>query len=171
MTEHHHVSWIEKEAKRDEMKLSERGGEAIGVIAVVLVALFFYAHEAQATGFFTASFGSIEAFMLYGSIFAGVTGPVARFAIGRRNVARPIEMLTSLFYIIGSAWLLLIFPFNFAHLGDVMPDLLRFLVSWITNDIGRVIIILGIVGGLVGIALNAIFYTRVKSILQFDRSL
>lgn len=51
MTEHRSLSWAQKEAQRDHMKGSERGGEIVGVAAIVLVALFFYAHQAWSTGF------------------------------------------------------------------------------------------------------------------------
>ncbi len=68
MTEHRSLSWAEKEARRDYIKVSERGGEIVGIVAIVLIALFFYAHQAWSTGFFTSAFGPIEAFFLYGSI-------------------------------------------------------------------------------------------------------
>jgi hypothetical protein len=170
VTEHQKFSRAEKEAQRDHMKLSERGGEIIGIIAIVLIALFFYAHQAWSTGFFTSSFGPTEAFLLYGSILVGMTGPITRLATGRRNVARPPEMLASMFWIASSAWLLTVFPFNFAHLGDVLPaDFLRFLVGWITNDFGRAIFIIGILGGIVSIAFNAMLYIRVRRLLRSDR--
>jgi hypothetical protein len=171
MTEHQgSFSWIEKEAKKDHMKPSERGGEVIGMVVIGLVALFFYTHQTQSTGFFTSSFGPTEAFLFCGSILVGMTGPVVRLATGRRNAARPPEMLASIFWIASSAWLLTVFPFNFVHLGDVLPaDFLHILVSWITNDIARALFVIGILGGIASIAINAILYARVRNLLRTEQ--
>jgi hypothetical protein len=40
MTERRSLSWTQKEAQRDHMKGSERGGEIGGVVAIVLVHSF-----------------------------------------------------------------------------------------------------------------------------------
>lgn len=81
----HSSSWIEKKALEDNMKNSERGGEIIGIVVTGLVALFFYAHQTQATGFFTTSFGGTEALLLYGTILIGMAGPMVRLLSGKRN--------------------------------------------------------------------------------------
>jgi hypothetical protein len=165
MTEHQHLSWVEKEARRDYIKPSQRGGELTGVIAILLVTAFFYAHQAWSTGFFTPSFGALEAFFLYGSILLGMLGPLARTATGSRNLSRPPELMASMFWIVASVWLM-VFPFDFAHFADVVPDFLQFFVSWVTNDIARVLMILGTIGGAVFIAVNALLYIKVKALQQ-----
>jgi hypothetical protein len=43
VTERQHLGRAEKEALKDNMKLSERGGELVAVAAIVLVALFLRA--------------------------------------------------------------------------------------------------------------------------------
>ncbi len=167
MTQNHtRLSWVEKEAKRDQMKLSERGGETASLIGVVLVTLFFYAHQARSTGFFLTSFGSLESFLLYGSIFFGVIGPLARVATGRRNLARPPEIIASIFWIVASIWLLVVFPFDFAHFADIVPDFLRFLITWVTDDIAMILFILGILGGIAFIVTSAILYWKVGTLLS-----
>lgn len=166
-----HLGWAEKEARRDRIALSERGGGVFAIIAIVLVALFFYAHQAWSTGFFTSSFGSTEAFFLYGSIITGAAGPLARLATGRRNASRLPELAASVFWIVSSAWLLVVFPFNFAHFADVVPGFLQFLVSWITNDIAWLLFALGTAGGVVFTAVNARLYLQVRRLLRSQRQL
>ena len=39
----------------------------------------------------------------------------------------------------------MVFPFEFAYFADVLPESLRFLVQWISNDIARVLMVLGII--------------------------
>ena len=141
----------------------------VGVIVVILVALFFYAHQAWSTGFFTSSFGSSEAFFLYGSILLGTLGPLMHSAIGRRNDVRPAEIATSLFWIAGSIWLLAVFPFDFSHIGDALPEFLRFLVSWISNDIAWVLLLIGTVGGIAFPVVSGLLYIRVKKLLALHQ--
>ena len=166
MTEHQRFSWAEKEARRDRIGLSERGGEIFAVAAVVLVALFFYAHQAWSTGFFTPFFGPVEVLALYGSVLAGTAGPLSRLFTGRRNISRLPELAASAFWVAGAVWLLVVFPFNFAHLADVLPEFLRFTIAWITNDIARLFFILGMLGGIAFMPVNVILYLRVRKLLR-----
>lgn len=50
-----------------------------------------------------------------------------------------------IFATISLAIILIIFPFNFSHIADVLPDFLRFIIGWISNDIAKVIIIILII--------------------------
>jgi hypothetical protein len=163
--------WVEKQALKDNMKNSERGGELVGVIVIGLIALFFYVHQTEATGFFTSSFGATEALLLYGAILVGMAGPLARFLTGKRNKSRPPELIASVFWIVASAWfLMVVFPFNFAHFADVVPDFLAFLISWVTNDIARVLIAIGMVGGIVSIGIKSVLYIKVRAFLLQQQS-
>jgi hypothetical protein len=163
--------WIEKQALKDNINSSQRGGEIIAVTVIGFIALFFYAHQTESTGFFTSSFGPTEALLLYGAILTGVAGPISKFLTGKRNTSRPPEMIASVFWVIASAWfLMVVFPFNFAHFADVVPDFLAFLVSWITNDIARVLLAIGMVGGIVSIGINSVLYIKVKAFLLRQQS-
>ena len=41
-----------------------------------------------------------------------------------------------------TAWITVVFPFDFTYFADVLPDFLRFLVQWISNDIARILMVL-----------------------------
>lgn len=171
--QHHHpsLSWVEKKALEDNMKNSQRGGEIVGIIVIGLVALFFYVHQTETTGFFTSSFGGIEAFLFYGAILIGMAGPIVKFLTGKRNKSRPAEIIASVFWVVASAWfLMVVFPFDFAHFADVVPDFLRFLVSWITNDIAYVLIAIGMVGGIISVGINTVLYIKVRTLLLQQQS-
>jgi hypothetical protein len=58
-----------------------------------------------------------------------------------------------------------VFPFNFAHFADIVSDFLAFLVSWITNDIARVLIAIGMLGGIVSVGINTVLYIKVRAFL------
>jgi len=66
-----------------------------------------------------------------------------------KNPARPFEVATNLCLALGSLWLAILFPFNFAHLAAVLPEAIRFVLAWITNDIGRLVLILQVLIGVI----------------------
>ena len=50
-----------------------------------------------------------------------------------------------IFAAISLAWLVVVFPFEFVYFADVLPDSLKFLVQWISNDIARVLMGLDVI--------------------------
>ncbi len=117
---------------------SQRFGEVVGVIVMFLFFGFFAYHQVARTGFFTAEFGPQEMVLFYGSMLLTVAAPITRALVGRRNPARLFEAVSYLFTAIAALWLLIVFPFNFAHLADALPGGIRFLLAWVNNDIGRI---------------------------------
>ncbi len=108
--------------------------------------LYYGAHQMGSTGFFTAKFGTIEMIMLYGSLIYWIIAAGLEGVLGRRLLSRLFDAFGGLiFACIALAWLLVVFPFDFAYFPDVLPEFLRFLVQWISNDIFRVLLGLGII--------------------------
>ncbi len=126
--------------------LQRRAGLLITGAMLVLFG-FLAAHQFMDTGFFTDSFGPVEMFCLYGPILVSLAPPVIRALNGQQNPARPFDAATSLCLALGSLWLLIVFPFEFAHLADIRPGAVRFLLSWVTNDLGRALLILQVIIG------------------------
>ena len=140
-------SWFSKLVEED-MKddTNPDRGLSIAIIVVgTLIVLYFIAHQMGSTGFFTATFGTLEMIMLYGSLIYWIVTCVV-LLIGLKNLSRNIDSFGGLiFATVGIAWLLVVFPFDFAYFADVLPDFLRFLVQWISNDIAQVLMVLGII--------------------------
>jgi hypothetical protein len=115
-------------------------------VGSVLMVLYFVTHQMWSTGFFTEKFSIIEMIMLYGSwgfwiITAGLEG-----VLGQRLLSRLFDTFGGIiFSAVATTWLLVIFPFEFAYFANVLPDYLRFLVQWISNDIARVVMVLYII--------------------------
>jgi hypothetical protein len=130
---------------REILTPSQRVGEFFALIAMLLFFGFFAYHQAAHTGFFTAAFGPQEMFFFYGPVFLSVAAPVTRALVGRRNPARPLEVVSNLFAVVAALWLLVVFPFDFAHLADALPTGIRFLLAWVNNDIGRIPFILQLI--------------------------
>jgi len=126
---------------------SERiAGIGFFFVGSVLMVLYFVAHQMWSTGFFTATFGTLEMLMLYGSLIFMIVSAGLEGVFGQRLLSRLFDVFGGLIFVtVGIAWLFVVFPFEFAYFADVLPDFLRFLVQWISNDIARVLMVLGII--------------------------
>ena len=120
-------------------------GIAIVVVSVLMI-LYYVAHQTGSTGFFTTEFGTLEMIMLYGNLTAWIITGALEGIFSQRLLSRLFDVFGGVIFItISLAWLLAVFPFEFAYFADVLPDSLRFLVQWISNDIARGIMVLGII--------------------------
>lgn len=138
---------VEEKTNKEFLSTAQRVGEIISFIPMLLLFSFFAYHQEANTGFFTANFGALEMFCLYGPILLSVAAPGVRAVTGRRNPARPFDVATYLFLAIAAVWFLIVFPFNFSHLADALPGAFHFVLAWITNDIGRIVLILQVIIG------------------------
>jgi len=134
---------VEKEVEYAD-PYEDRGLSIAIVVAGVLMGLFFVAHQARSTGFFTGRFGALEMLLLYGTLLFWVVTS-ALIIVGQKNLSRDLDLGGLFFAAVAVAWLLVVFPFDFARFADVLPDSLRFLVQWISNDIARVLMVLSFI--------------------------
>jgi len=164
-------SWF---SKRVEGQLKELANESrdvscaamVFVLIFTLILLYFTAHQTWSTGFFTTKFSTLEMIMLYGSLVEWiVVGALEVF--GRKNLSRDIDAFGGIIFVtIGGIWLFVVFPFEFAYFGDVLPDFLRFLLQWISNDIARVVLVLWIIVN--GVA--AVYYGMLRVLVRKELS-
>ena len=126
---------------RENLSLAQRLGELAVIAALIALAGFFGLHQSARTGFFTAGFGPLAALCLYGPIVIALAPPALRALTGRRGPARLPEAAANLSLALGTLYLLIAFPLDFTRLGDVLPTSLRFLLAWLTDGLGRVVMI------------------------------
>ncbi len=124
--------------------LGERiAGIGFFFVGSVLMVLYFAAHQMGSTGFFTATFGSIEMIMLYGSWVAWIITAGLEGVLGQRLLSRLFDTFGGIIFMaVATVWLLVVFPFEFVYFAEVLPDFLRFLVQWISNDIARILMVI-----------------------------
>ena len=119
---------------------------AIAVFSVLMI-MFFVSHQTQSTGFFTAEFGALEQFLFYGYWVVWMTTATLEGILGLRLWSRLFDVFGGIeFLLVSTVVLLFIFPFDFQYLADVLPDSLRFLLEWVSDDIARVVMVLGAIG-------------------------
>ena len=131
-------------------------------LPMVLLFGFFALHQLTNTGFFTPKFGSLEMLALYGPIIVALIAPAVRALTGRRNPARPWDVAMQLSLAAGSLYLFIVFPFSFAHLSDVLPGALRFFIAWISDDIGKILMVLQVLLGPVNAVTTMVKYFSVR---------
>jgi hypothetical protein len=154
--EEHAMKTVGEKIDKEVLTTAQRWGEFISVVAMLLLCGFFAYHQVANTGFFTVKFGVVEMICLYGPILVSFVAPAVRAVSGRRNPARPFDVAMYVFLAIAALWFLMVFPFNFSHLADALPGALHFVLAWITNDIGKVCLILQVIIG----PISAILTTR-----------
>jgi hypothetical protein len=142
---------IHERLDKEHLNPAQRVGEVISLTIVVLVIAYFRQLWTMQSGFFTSAFGLWEQFWFFGPMIFGLAAPLIRVVIGRRNPARPCEIATDLVIVLGAFWLLRVFPFDFAHLGDALPGDLPTLFTWVPDWAGRVILVLQAIGGAIAL--------------------
>jgi hypothetical protein len=141
-------SWFSRaKAEADKgVPPNDRFVSVVIVVVSILMMLYFAAHQVWSTGFFTTAFGTVEAIMLYGNLTAWAVTGFLEGVLCQRLLSRLFDVFGGIIFItISLAWLTLVFPFNFAYFADVLPDFLRFLVQWVSNDVARGLMVIGVI--------------------------
>ena len=137
-----HFSKLAKEELSDEIASDDKIASIFLILVNGLFGLYFIIHQMVSTGFFTSMFSTFEMIMLYGIIIYWITTSVL-ILIGQKHPSRDLDTYGGLFFAtFAIVWLIVIFPFEFTYFADVLPDFLRFLVQWISNEIALVVLIL-----------------------------
>ena len=146
-------NWFSR-AKEDANKGIPRNERIAGIFfffsGSIFMLSYLVTHQMWSCGFFTSSFGTIEMIMLYGSWICWIITSGLEGVFGQRFLSRLFDTFGGIIFIVlSTVWLLVVFPFEFGYFANVLPEFLRFLVQWISNDIARVlmgiyIIVMGI---------------------------
>jgi hypothetical protein len=122
----------------------------------VLVFGFYMAHYVLSTGFFTGAFTPLLATIFYGSVLWAIVNVSFKAATARKDILALVEFIGAVLFAVTAAWFFVAFPLNFAHVADVFPGSLQFLFTWLTNDIGRILVALVFVASIIALAVNAV---------------
>ncbi len=142
------MNMLTEKANKEILSPTARWAELLIVAALLLLFVFFAYHQFTNTGFFTSKFGVFEMVCLYGPILVSCSAPLVRALTRQRNIARPFEAAGDLCLACGSLWLLMIFPFQYAHFADVLPSALRFILAWVTDDVAKIVLALQVIVGI-----------------------
>lgn len=154
------MSTPNSKVNREVLTPVQRLGELLVIVVQIILFGFFWLHQSMRTGFMTAGFGALAAICLYGPIVVSLAPPAVRALTGRRNPARPLEAAANLSLALGTLFLLITFPLDFSHLGDVFSPSLRSMLSWITDDLGRIVMILQVIFMPISAAANLWQFSR-----------
>lgn len=126
----------------NEIAFDDKAASIFLIIANALVGFYAIINQYSSTGFFITKFSTIEMIMLYGIMVYWITTSVLML-IGQKHPSRDLDSYGGLFFAtFAIGWLIVVFPFNFAYSANVLPDFLRFLLQWISNEIAIVFLVL-----------------------------
>lgn len=154
----------------DEVKSSER---AFGVFLVIfngISLIIFASHQSNSTGFYTGFFGLVEMIMLYGIMIDWIITASMEGIFRRKKLSRLFDLYGGMWFMaFALIWLLIVFPFDFKYFADIMPEAIKFSVSWISDLIARIILVLYIIfiiGGAIFSVILRIFVLRAKKKIE-----
>ena len=131
-----------KEELSNEIRSDDKAASILLIVVNSLFGLYLILHQMFSTGFFTPKFGALEMIMLYAIPIFWITTSVL-ILIGQKHPSRNLDSYGGLFFATFSiGWLIVVFPFDFANFANVLPDSLRFLLQWISNEIVIMLLIL-----------------------------
>jgi hypothetical protein len=154
---------VGRRLSKDRLRLSERAGEIIGVIFSLWIGLFLYENQLRGVPFFTPSFGQFEQFLFYGPLVVGAFISFIRAAYGRRNALRPLDVMQGVFWGVSAIWLLYVFPFDFGHFPDMFPSAIRFALTWVSDDVYRLLLAIAGIAGFASALYDSVLYSAVRS--------
>jgi hypothetical protein len=121
-----------------------------------LVFGFYMANYVWSTGFFTTAFTPLMATLFFASVLYVIVNTSAKVITPRRDVLALVELSGAALFLTVAAWVFVAFPLNFAHVADVIPVPFQLLLSWLTNDIGRILVALVLLAGVIGFAVDSV---------------
>jgi hypothetical protein len=159
--------WPAMTARRELLSAPQRVAEPLfSAMALIVLGGFFVTHQRLDTGFFTERFGPVEMLCLYGPFVLSLAAPLARAFSGQRNPARPVEVVTHLCAALAGLWLLQVFPFDFTHVADVLPTDFQFLLAWMSDGIGKFLLLLQVAVGLLAALFTLVTFVMVAVTLN-----
>src|SRR5262249_13661505 len=92
----------QRRMEKEYMTPSQRFGEVISLIISGLIIGYFLRLWTIDAGFFTSAFGPPEQFWFFGPMILSLAAPLVRMLVGRRNPARPFEIVTDVLMALGA---------------------------------------------------------------------
>lgn len=164
------VPWLhsaaKKEAAKDNLRRVDAIGDVVAIVAIAILIVYFVSSQISDSGFFTARFGGLEAFFFYAVAVVGVFPPALHLVLRRRNVVRPVEIVNSIFVIVSIIYLLNVFPFDFTHLASPLPSFILTAVSWLTDDVAKLLMTLGAILTAFITAWTLLIFLAVKQVFK-----
>lgn len=151
-----------READHNKIKMGERIGNIIGIFFILLFFLILIDVQVSGIGFFTSKFGPLEQFLFYGPLLYSIFPSLLRVFTANKNLARLADIIGSAFFIVAAIELLYVFPFDFPSLVDYLFGPVSGALFWVTNDLARVVIEIGILVSAVSAAYNIVLYFSVR---------
>lgn len=156
----------EKELRNDAFKRSDYLATIIGIVAGVGILAFFAYHLMKPTGFFTSAFGSSGALLFFSVALFGFIPQVVRLITRRKTPAKLFELASSMLVLIALIYFLATFPFDFQRFATPLPQSIEFLLSWVSNGVATVLMILGVIGLCFAIPIQLLQWVHIRRIAR-----
>ena len=76
---------------------------------------------------------------------------------------RPLEAAGHALLAFSALWLLIVFPFSFSHLPDMLPTEVRFLFFWVTDQVGALVLLISVIAAALSAVYTLILYSAIRN--------
>lgn len=156
------LNQADREADREYLTNGERIGEAFSLVGSTIVIAFFAIHQTRPTGFFLDDTAPV---LIYLVLAYGMVPSAIRMLFGSRNIARPLEAIGILIFLVVAVYLIIDFPFEMSRFAQPLPHDLEFLLEWIPGSLIKWILGVGAVACAFFGPYTFMMYPAVKKIL------
>ena len=156
-------TWEQARQAAKSIPANERISSIIFFVVFAIGFWYLLALKKQDSKFFTAAFNdkdvvALYSFLLVWCITAGLDG-----ILGLRWWSRLFDSFGAILVAaLACLWLFIRFPFDFSYFSELLPANLQWLLSWITNGVGRVVLFLSFVFHLAAAVYSPFAYALVK---------
>lgn len=156
-------TWEQAREAAKTIPANERISSIIFFLVFVIGFLYILALKKQNSHFFASNFNDFDtaalfSFWLVWIITAGLEG-----ILGLRWWSRLFDSFGAILVAaLACLWLFIKFPFDFSFFPELLPTNWQWLLSWISNTVGRIVIFVSFIFHLIAAVYSPIAYELVK---------
>jgi hypothetical protein len=126
------------------------------VFFTILVLGFYMAHYFWSTGFFTGAFTPLLAVVFFAAVLSTIATAAGKALTPRKEIVALVELIGAVLLAVTAYWFFVAFPLDFVHVADVVSVQLQFLLTWMTNEIGRIIVAIVMLASMIALGVDAV---------------
>ena len=156
-------TWDQAREAAKTISTNERISSIIFFVVFAFGFWYILALKKQGSKFFTSGFNRTDAVALYSFWLVWIITAGLEGILGLRWWSRLFDSFGAiLIAALACLWLFTKFPFDFSYFSEILPTNWQWLLSWITNIVGRVVLFLSFVFHLVAAVYSPFAYDLVR---------
>ncbi len=156
-------TWDQAREAAKLIPTNERISSVIFFIGFAVGFWYILALKKHESKFFTSSFNSIDEIALYSFWLVWIITAGLEGILGLRWWSRLFDSFGGILVAaLACLWLFIKFPFDFSYFSEILPTNWQWLLSWISNIVGRIVIFLSFIFHLAAAVYSPFAYDLIR---------